>query len=221
MLATRHTPYFVGIAGGSGSGKTTVARKLFEGLPAGQGLLIQHDSYYRHRPELSDEEREQINFDHPDALDNALLVEHLDVLRSGQGIDVPVYDFHSHLRSGQTMRAEPAPIVLVEGILILVDEGLRRRMDLKIFVDTDADIRVLRRIRRDMQTRGRSFEQVREQYYASVRPMHLRFVEPSKSYADMVLPEGGSNVVALDMVMVKLTSMLGLRPESQRPPPWR
>jgi uridine kinase len=221
VLATAQTPYFVGIAGGSGSGKTTVAKKLFEGVPAGQAVLIQHDSYYRHRPELSDEERDQINFDHPDALDNTLLIQHLDALRQGQAVDVPVYDFHSHLRSAQSIRLEPAPIVLVEGILILVDEELRRRIDLKIFVDTDSDIRVLRRIRRDMQSRGRSFDQVREQYYSSVRPMHLRFVEPSKSYADMVLPEGGANVVALDVVLVKLMAMLGMRPLSQRPPPWR
>lgn len=221
MLATRQTPYFVGIAGGTGSGKTTVAKKLFEGLPEGQAVLVQHDSYYRHRPELSDAEREDINFDHPDALDNALLIEHLDALRSGQPIDVPVYDFRTHLRSAEAIRVEPAPIVIVEGILILVDEALRQRMDLKIFVDTDADIRVLRRTQRDMQSRGRSFDQVLEQYYTTVRPMHLRFVEPSKSYADMVLPEGGANVVALDVVLVKLTAMLGLRPMSQRPPPWR
>lgn len=202
-------PYVVGIAGGTGSGKTTVAESLERALPRSSVVRIQHDSYYRHRPELSPEEREQINFDHPDALDNELLIQHLDELRAGRRVQLPVYDFRAHLRSKQTVVAEPAPVLLVEGILTLVDPRLRERFDLNIFVDTDADIRILRRIERDLAARGRSFEQVREQYFRTVRPMHLQFVEPSKRYADVILPEGGNNAIAIDMVLAKLRSVLG------------
>ena len=199
-------PYFVGIAGGTGSGKTTVAQRLLEGLPEGSATILQHDCYYRHDPTLSHQQRGRTNFDHPDALDHELLIRHLDILSSGEPVDVPVYDFQTHLRSDRTVRHQPVSIVIVEGILNLVDPGVRRRMDLKLFVDTDADIRLMRRIRRDMDTRGRSFEQIRDQYYATVRPMHLRFVEPSKTHADLIIPEGGENKVALDMVLAKLRS---------------
>lgn len=219
MTASIDNPYLVGIAGGTGSGKTTVAAKLGEGLPRGSVVTIQQDSYYRHRPELSPNEREQINFDHPDALDNELLIDHLDRLRDGRSVEMPVYDFVTHLRAERTVAVAPAPVVLVEGILLLADPSMRRRFDLKIFVDTDADIRILRRLRRDMSSRGRDFEQVREQYYATVRPMHLQFVEPSKRYADLIIPEGGSNEIALDMVLTKLKSMVGIGPVSGRPPP--
>lgn len=210
-------PYVVGIAGGTGSGKTTVAESLERALPRSRVVRIQHDSYYRHRPELSPSERECINFDHPDALDNKLLIEHLDALRAGHPVLLPVYDFRLHLRSQETVPAEPAPVLLVEGILTLVDPDLRERLDLKLFVDTDADIRILRRIERDIAARGRSFEQVREQYFRTVRPMHLQFVEPSKRYADVILPEGGNNAIAIDMVLAKLRAVLGTH--SSPPPP--
>ncbi len=197
-------PLVIGIAGGTGSGKSTVARNLADGLPEGSVVILDHDSYYCHHPDLPFEERQLLNFDHPDALDNALLVEHLDLLRAGEPADIPSYDFVNHLRKDVTRPVEPAPVVIVEGILVFVDEALRERMDIKIFVDTDADIRLFRRIRRDMETRGRTFQQIREQYYKTVRPMHLQFVEPCKRLADLIIPEGGNNRVALDMVIARL-----------------
>ncbi|MEZ4271105.1 MAG: uridine kinase [Myxococcota bacterium] len=199
-----NVPLFLGVAGGTGSGKTTIAHKIAEGLPQDSVVVIDHDSYYRDHPDLSLEERQLLNYDHPDALDNSLLIEHLDELRQGRAIDMPVYDFVSHCRSPRTRRVEPTPVVVVEGILVFVDPEMRKRLDVKIFVDTDADIRVIRRIRRDMQSRGRSFSHVREQYYRTVRPMHLQFVEPSKRWADIIIPEGGNNHVALDLVLAKL-----------------
>ncbi|MEL6547617.1 MAG: uridine kinase [Myxococcota bacterium] len=200
-------PFIVGIAGGTGSGKSTIAEKIREGIPDGACATLDHDSYYCEHPDLNPDERALVNYDHPDALDNALLIEHLDALRNGQGVDVPIYDFVTHSRSQNTRRVEPRPIVVVEGILTFVDAGLRDRMDCKIFVDTDADIRVFRRIRRDMEHRGRSFQQIREQYYKTVRPMHLQFVEPSKRWADIIIPEGGNNSVALDMIIGRLTQI--------------
>lgn len=212
------SPYIVGIAGGTGSGKTTVARKLVERLPPGTAIRLQQDAYYRHRTDLSPKEREQINFDHPDALENDLLIEHIERLKQGKAIDQPQYDFLTHLRKDETIRVEPHPVIVVEGILLLADDRLRSHLELKIFVDTDADIRVLRRVRRDMDARGRTFEQVRDQYYSSVRPMHLQFVEPSKRHANVIVPEGGENEIALDMVLTKLRSMIGIGPTSNRPP---
>lgn len=203
-------PYFVGIVGGTGSGKTTVARALREALPSGSVTAIQHDSYYRPHPELRPEARDQLNFDHPDALDNELLARHLDALRAGSPVEVPRYDFSTHLRLSETTRVEPAPIVIVEGILLFVDEALRQRFDVKLYVDTDADIRILRRIERDLELRGRTFEQVREQYFSTVRPMHLQFVEPSKRWADIIVPEGGHNRVALDLIVSKLETILAV-----------
>lgn len=198
----------VGIAGATGSGKTTVARRLTEGLPAGSAALLQHDSYYFDRSDLSYEERCELNFDHPDSLETTLLARHLRVLRSGEPVEVPEYDFTTHRRRDETRHVAPAPVVIVEGILVLADAELREQFDIKVFVDTDADIRVFRRIRRDIEKRGRSFASIRKQYYTTVRPMQLQFVEPSKRWADIIVPEGGRNEVALDLLASKLRSVI-------------
>ena len=197
----------VGIAGATGSGKTTVARRLTEAL-ADHVALLQYDSYYRDRPELTYEQRCELNFDHPDSLETNLLVEQLQELRAGRPVGVPIYDFTEHRRSEQTHPVKPAPVIIVEGILVLAEERLRRLLDIKVFVDTDADIRVFRRIRRDIEKRGREFESIRKQYYTTVRPMHLQFVEPSKRWADVIIPEGGRNEVALDLLVAKLRSVV-------------
>jgi uridine kinase len=204
-------PLLIGIAGGTGSGKSTVARKIAEGLPAESVAVIDHDSYYRHRADLTFEARCKLNFDHPDALDTDLLVGHLQALREGQPVDVPIYDFKVHARLEERRRVVPTRIVIVEGILVFVEERVRRLLDVKIFVDTDADIRVFRRIRRDLEQRGRTFQSVREQYYATVRPMHLQFVEPTKRWADLIVPEGGDNHIAIDLILGKLRHVLGHR----------
>ena len=202
-------PLLIGIAGGTGSGKSTIARKIAEGLPAASVAVVDHDSYYRDRPELTYDERALLNYDHPDSLDTDLLVRHLESLRAGIAVDVPIYDFKTHTRKAERTRVEPTRILIVEGILVFVEESVRRLLDVKIFVDTDADIRVFRRIRRDLEQRGRSFQQVREQYYATVRPMHLQFVEPSKRWADLIVPEGGDNYIAVDLILGKLRHVLG------------
>jgi uridine kinase len=194
-------PFVLGIAGGSGSGKTTISRAVLDALPPGAGILLEQDHYYRAQSHLPLEERERVNYDHPDALEMDLLLEHLDLLRAGRPIVRPTYDFSVHDRAPQGIPIDPGPVVVVEGILVLADERLRARFDAKIYVDTDADIRLMRRIRRDLEHRGRSFAQVRKQYYESVRPMHLAFVEPSKRFADVILPEGGQNRVALEMLL--------------------
>jgi uridine kinase len=199
----------IGIAGGTGSGKSTVARKIADGLPADSVAVIDHDSYYRDRSDLTFEARSHLNFDHPDSLDNDLLVQHLEALRGGHGVDVPNYDFKTHARLAERRRVEPPRILIVEGILVFVEERVRSLLDVKIFVDTDADIRVFRRVRRDLEQRGRTFQQVREQYYATVRPMHLQFVEPSKRWADLIVPEGGDNHIAIDLILGKLRHVLG------------
>jgi uridine kinase len=180
---------FIGIAGGSGSGKTTVAQAVVERLD-GKVTLVQHDAYYRHQPHLSFEERTQVNYDHPSSLETELLVRHLETLRAGEGVERPVYDFALHLRSEETVWVEPGRVVIVEGILVLADHALRSELDLKIFVDTDPDVRLARRLERDIQERGRSVESVITQYFATVRPMHLEFVQPSMRYADLIIPEG-------------------------------
>jgi uridine kinase len=198
------TPLVIGVAGGTGSGKSTIAARLAAALPAGTTLVIEHDAYYRDRSDLSLAEREALNFDHPDALESELLAAHLGELRAGRAIDLPVYDFKSHTRLAERRRVEPAAVVIVEGILVFAVAALRDALDIKIFVDTDADIRVFRRIRRDLEQRGRSFASVREQYYATVRPMHLQFVEPSKRWADLIIPEGGDNKVAVDVLVSRL-----------------
>jgi uridine kinase len=190
----------VGVAGGSGSGKTTIARAIIDALPSSDVALLEHDAYYRDQSHLAFEERTRINYDHPDSLDNEMFIAHLDALREGRAVEKPTYDYAHHTRARETTRVASAPVIVVEGILVLVDEALRRRMDIKLFVDTDPDIRVMRRIRRDLEQRGRTFAQVRAQYYETVRPMHLAFVEPSKRFADLIIPEGGHNRVALEMI---------------------
>lgn len=182
-------PLFIGIAGGSGSGKTTIARAVVDRLDANV-VMLQHDAYYRHRPDLSFEERTKVNYDHPDSLETELLVEHLSTLSKGQAIEHPIYDFAQHLRSEEVIRIDPKPVVVVEGILVLAEPDLRSVLDLKIFVDTDPDLRLARRLRRDIEERGRSVDSVLNQFFATVRPMHLEFVESSKRYADLIIPEG-------------------------------
>jgi uridine kinase len=204
-------PLFIGIAGGTGSGKSTVARKIAEGLPVGSVATLDYDSYYRDRSDLSLAERVQLNYDHPDALDSQLLVRHLGELRAGRAVEVPVYDFKTHARLPEHRVLAPTRIVIVEGILVFVEESVRQLLDVKIFVDTDADIRVFRRIRRDLEQRGRTFQAVREQYYRTVRPMHIQFVEPSKRWADLIVPEGGENHIAIDLIRGKLQHELDAR----------
>jgi len=194
-------PLIVGIAGGTGSGKTTVAQKLAAAMPAGRCVTLEHDAYYRDQAHLSLEERATINYDHPASLESALLAEHLAALRAGRAIDVPIYDFATHTRRSDTRRVDAAPVVIVEGILVFAEPALREQMDVKIFVDTDPDIRLMRRIRRDLEQRGRTFQSIRDQYYATVRPMHIEHVEPTKRWADLIVPEGGDNRVALDVLL--------------------
>jgi len=202
-------PIIIGVAGGSGSGKTTVVREIIRGLGRGQVTVIHHDSYYRDTGHLPLEARARINYDHPDSLETPLLVTHLHRLMRGECVEVPVYDFAQHERRPETERAEARKVVIVDGLLILWASELRELMDIKIFVDTDADIRFIRRLERDMAERGRSAESVVEQYLGTVRPMHLEFVEPSKRYADIIVPEGGFNRVAVDMLVTKVKSILG------------
>lgn len=197
-------PFVLGIAGGSGSGKSTIARALLDALAPGAGVLIEQDHYYRSQSHLALEERQAVNYDHPDALEVELLAAHLDELRAGRAIERPTYDFAIHDRAPRGVRIEPARVIVVEGILVLFEPRLRQRFDAKLFVDTDADIRLMRRIRRDLEHRGRSFAQIRKQYYESVRPMHMAFVEPSKRFADLIVPEGGQNPVALDLILSHL-----------------
>jgi len=197
-------PYVVGIAGGTGSGKTTVAERLAEAMPRGRCVTIDHDAYYRDQSHLSPEDRADINYDHPAVLDSDLLARHLRELRAGRTVEIPIYDFATHTRRTETRTVEPSRVIIVEGILVFAEPALREQMDLKIFVDTDPDIRLMRRIRRDLEERGRTFQSVRDQYYATVRPMHLEHVEPSKRWADLILPEGGNNRVALDILLGQL-----------------
>ena len=204
----RMRPLVIGIAGGTGSGKTTIARNIAEALPSAGVITIDHDAYYRDRSDLTLDERAAQNFDHPDSLETELLIQHLAALREGRAVELPIYDFKTHSRLGERRRVEPTPVIIVEGILVFVDPGLRAQMDIKIFVDTDADIRVFRRIRRDIEQRGRTFQSVRDQYYRTVRPMHLQFVEPSKRWADLIIPEGGDNRVALDLIIGKLRAVV-------------
>jgi uridine kinase len=183
-------PLLIGIAGGSGSGKTTIAETLVRAVGSERVTLIQHDAYYRDLAHLGFEERAAVNFDHPDSLETELLVRHLQELRAGRAIERPVYDFSRHRRTSETVTVTPEAVIVVEGILVLAEEPLRRQFDLRIYVDTDADLRLLRRLQRDMVERGRTVESVMEQYLTSVRPMHLQFVEPAKRYADIIVPEG-------------------------------
>lgn len=198
----------VGIAGGTGSGKTTVARRLAAAMPPGRCVTIEHDAYYRDQSHLAPADREHINYDHPDSLDSVLLAEHLKQLRAGRAVEVPLYDFATYTRLLETHRVAPCRVVIVEGILVLSEAVLREQFDIKIFVDTDADIRLMRRIRRDLEHRGRTFAQVRKQYYETVRPMHMAFVEPSKRFSDIIVPEGGENRVALELLVSHVRARL-------------
>ena len=201
-------PIIIGVADVSGSGKTTVSQAILNRVGAERIAYIQHDSYYRDLSHLSYEERTRVNFDHPQALDNDLLIEHLDALCDGRVVEVPIYDFTRHNRRPETEMVQPQPVVLVEGILIFADKALRERMDVKIYVDADADLRLIRRLRRDTTERGRTVESVIDQYLTTVRPMHLEFVEPSKRYADIIIPRGGMNAVAIDMVVARVQTLL-------------
>jgi uridine kinase len=201
-------PVVIGVAGGTGSGKTTVARAILRRAGTGQLSLIQHDAYYKDLGDLPLAQRAMLNFDHPDALDNDLLITHLRALKAGRDIAMPVYDFTTHTRTQEVRQIEPHRVVLVEGILIFADEALRQLMDVKIYVDTHADIRFIRRLQRDIAERGRTMESVVHQYLATVRPMHEQFVEPSKRYADIIIPEGGFNEVAIDMIAARIKALL-------------
>jgi uridine kinase len=201
-------PVVVGVAGGTGSGKTTVAREILRRAGTDQISLIQHDAYYKDLSDLPPAQRAMQNFDHPDALDNGLLIAHLKELKAERAVEIPVYDFTTHTRTAETVRVGPHRVILVEGILLFADEALRQLMDVKIYVDTDSDIRFIRRLQRDIAERGRTMESVIRQYLATVRPMHQEFVEPSKRYADVVIPEGGFNEVAIEMIAARIRALL-------------
>jgi len=198
----------IGICGGTGSGKTTVAQKIIASIGEANVAYLQQDSYYRNVGDMPLDVRHQVNFDHPDAFDNDLLLNHLESLRAGESIERPVYDFVTHARKPDTLLITPLPVIIIEGILIFFDARMRRLMDIKIFVDCDADIRFIRRLKRDLRERGRSVESVIEQYLTTVRPMHLQFVEPSMRYADIILPEGGFNEAGIDLITGKIRSVL-------------
>ena len=202
----------VGVAGGTGSGKTTLVEALMERIGVERIALLPHDVYYRDLSHLPLGERAQVNFDHPASLETELLVSHLRQLQAGKPIAMPQYDFVTHTRRRQRVMVQPRPVILVEGILILVGPALRELFDIKLYVDTDADVRFIRRLQRDIEERGRMVQSVIEQYLATVRPMHLEFVEPSKRYADFIIPEGGLNVVALDMIVARIEAMVGAVP---------
>jgi uridine kinase len=200
----------IGICGGTGSGKTTVTERIISALSQDSVLVLQQDHYYRDLPHLPLEERARQNFDHPNSLDTPLLIEHVRQLREGRPIERPTYDFSHHERESRTVRFAPHPAIIVEGILIFESKALRELMDIKIFVDTDADLRFIRRLGRDIRERGRTVESVVQQYLATVRPMHMEFIEPSKRHADLIIPEGGFNEVGIDLVIQKIRSLVGV-----------
>lgn len=207
-MPSRKSPLIIGIAGGSGSGKTTVANVILERVGPDRICYLPHDAYYRDLGQLPTNQRMEVNFDHPDSLESDLLVKHIQQLKKWQAIDLPLYDFTHHCRTDKMSHIEPQPVILVEGILIFSERTLRQLFDVKIFVDTDSDIRFIRRLQRDITERSRTTENVITQYLNTVRPMHLEFVEPSKRYADIIIPEGGLNVVALDMVIARIEGLL-------------
>jgi uridine kinase len=202
-------PIIIGVAGGTGSGKTTVSQAILRRVGVERIAFIQHDSYYRDQSHRPLAERAGLNYDHPNILESELLVSHLRQLQNGQPVYIPIYDFTTHTRADETRRVEPKRVILVEGILIFVEPALRDMFNVRIWVETDADIRFIRRLRRDITERGRTVDSVIEQYEATVRPMHLEFAEPSKRYADVIIPEGGFNTVAMDMVVARILEMLG------------
>jgi len=201
-------PLVIGIAGGSGSGKTTVAQEILQRVGPARIAFLQHDSYYKDLSGLPPTQRAQVNFDHPNSLETDLLAQHIAALRDGKAVEVPIYDFSTHSRTDRTFSVQARRVILVEGILIFTEAALREMFDVKIFVDTDSDIRFIRRLERDLAERGRTTESVIKQYQSTVRPMHLEFVEPSKRYADVIIPEGGFNTAALDMVVARIESLL-------------
>jgi len=198
----------IGICGGTGSGKTTVANRILESVSKDEVIFLQQDSYYRDLDEMPLDYRRQKNFDHPDAIDNDLLVEHLRALKRGEAVELPLYDFRTHTRQQETLHMEPRPIIIIEGILIFAEQRLLDEMDIKVYVDTPDDIRFIRRLRRDIAERGRTVESVIEQYVATVRPMHMQFVEPSKRYADVIIPEGGHNLVSIGLISGRIRERL-------------
>jgi len=199
--------FVIGVAGGSGSGKTTVVRRIVESIGDDQVTVLEHDRYYRDRNDLRLEERAALNYDHPDSLETDLLVRHVEALRGGEAVNVPVYDFARHARQPDTRTVSPRRALIVEGILIYTDAALRRLMDVKVFVDTDDDTRFIRRLQRDISERGRTVQSVIDQYLGTVKPMHLEFVEPSKRYADIIIPQGGHNAVAIDMLLTLIRGL--------------
>lgn len=199
----------IGVTGGSGGGKTSVSRAILDSFPNARIAMIQHDSYYKDQSHMSFEERVKTNYDHPLAFDTDFMIQQLKELLAGRPVDIPIYDYKKHTRSDKTFRQDPQDVIIVEGILVLEDERLRELMDIKLFVDTDDDIRIIRRIKRDMMERGRSLESIIDQYTSVVKPMYHQFIEPSKRYADIVIPEGVSNVVAIDLINTKIASILG------------
>jgi uridine kinase len=207
-MIKRKTPLVIGIAGGSGSGKTTVANEILKSVGSHRIAFLPHDAYYRDLSSLPENQRKLVNFDHPNSLENELLIDHVIQLKNWKKINLPVYDFTTHTRTNQMFQVEPQLVIVVEGILIFAEPKLRDLFDVKIFVDTDDDIRFIRRLQRDIAERGRSMDMVITQYLTTVRPMHLDFVEPSKRYADVIIPEGGRNQVALDMVIARIESLL-------------
>jgi len=207
-MPNRTPPLVIGIAGGTGSGKSTVAKVIIDRVGANHIALVPHDAYYKDLAQLDPVHRAENNFDHPDSLETNLMIEHIKRLKNYQSVELPIYDFKTHTRTSQTLHLDPQPVILVEGILILAEKGLRELFDVKIFVDTDPDIRFIRRLERDIAERGRTSTSVINQYMSTVRPMHLEFVEPSKRYADVIIPEGGLNTVAMDMVVARIESLL-------------
>jgi uridine kinase len=204
----RPEPLVIGIAGGSGSGKTTVAQEILQRVGPARIAFLQHDSYYKDLSGLPPTQRAEVNFDHPNSLETDLLIQHIADLRDGKAVEVPIYDFSTHSRTDRTFTVQPRSVILVEGILIFTEPALREMFDVKIFVDTDSDIRFIRRLERDLAERGRTTESVIKQYQTTVRPMHMEFVEPSKRYADVIIPEGGFNTAALDMVVARIEALL-------------
>ena len=206
-MAISQAPIIIGVAGGSGSGKTTVVRKIVEVLGDDQVSVLEHDRYYRDHPELRLEERAALNYDHPASLETEMMVRHVESLRDGRSVDVPVYDFARHARVSATSPVPPRTAIIVEGILIFADAALRDLMDVKVFVDADDDTRFIRRLQRDVAERGRTVDSVIDQYLSTVKPMHLEFVEPSKRYADVIVPQGGHNSVAIGMLLSLIRSL--------------
>ena len=208
-MRSESKPIVFGVAGGTASGKTTVAEAILDAVGASQAAYLPHDAYYRDMIHLPLSERAQLNYDHPESLETELLISHVEQLISGESVQVPIYDFTEHRRTKETRTVEPSPIILIDGILIFTNAMLRELMDIKVYVDTDADVRFIRRLQRDMNERSRSLDSVIKQYMETVRLMHLEFVEPSKRYADVIIPRGGFNTIAIDMVATKVLAMVG------------